>query len=391
MKFDGPLLEGRWRLGPRVGRGAQAHTFLARDEKARDERVVVLKQFHLEKSTWKKFDLYEREVAVLKKLRHPHIPRFLSAFESEPGVFNLVIERMPGATLRAIATKVRFTDGELRDIIERVLDILDHIHTRNPPVIHRDIKPANLIRDAKGNLALVDFGGVRHALREEGGSTVVGTFGYMAPEQLHGQATPATDIYGLGATIVALAGGVEPEDVPRQGLRMDLSAHLAGRDAGLISVLEVMTAPDPDKRPSRARTVRTLLREQMRAAPKSISRLPVPTGAQQVLASDEPKPFEELSELIDEVPQPVEALLRILLVIFAVGGFAAVTVVKAALLPLIFGVLSLMSDSNGKAKLNAAKRDARQALGESQEGLRRLRKTCLNRGGDPPARLPGAQ
>ena len=119
MKFDGPLLNDRWRLGPRMGSGAQARTYLARDEKSRTERVVVLKQFELRNkdSNWKNFDLFEREVRVLKSLRHPGIPRFIESFESEPGVFNLVMEKMSGATLRSIATKVRFTSTELRDIL----------------------------------------------------------------------------------------------------------------------------------------------------------------------------------------------------------------------------------------------------------------------------------
>src|SRR4029079_19524897 len=88
---------------------------------------------------------------------------------------------------------------------------------------------------------------------------VVGTFGYMAPEQLHGQVTAATDIYALGATIVALAGGIEPEDVPRKGLRMDLDRHLPSLDHGLRAALTAMTDPDPDKRPQRARDVVALL------------------------------------------------------------------------------------------------------------------------------------
>src|SRR6185503_9477601 len=92
-----------------------------------------------------------------------------------------------------------------------------------------------------------------------GGSTIVGTYGYMAPEQLHGQVTPATDLYALGATIVALAGGIEPEDVPRKGLRMDLERHLPTLDPGFRAALLAMTDPDPDKRPQRARDVVELL------------------------------------------------------------------------------------------------------------------------------------
>src|SRR5262249_13143492 len=167
-------------------------------------------------------DLYEREVRVLRALRHPGIPRLLDTFEDPPGTHGIVMEKAPGATLKAIATKARFSDDELRDVMRRLLAILDYLHGREPPVIHRDVQPANTVRGAGGGLMLVDFGGVLEALREEGGSTVVGTFGYMAPEQLHGAATPRTDLYGLGATIVALAGRVEPERVARRGLRMDL-------------------------------------------------------------------------------------------------------------------------------------------------------------------------
>src|SRR5205807_27976 len=81
------------------------------------------------------------------------------------------------------------------------------------------------------------------AARDRGGSTIVGTYGYMAPEQLHGQVTAATDIYALGATIVALAGGIEPEDVPRKGLRMDLERHLPTLDPGFRTALLAMTDP----------------------------------------------------------------------------------------------------------------------------------------------------
>lgn len=409
MTFDGPLLDNRWRLGPRMGSGAQAKTFLARDERAKGERIVVLKQFALDKSEgWKNFDLFEREVRVLEKLRHPHIPRYIDSFESKPGEFNLVIEKKPGATLRAMATKVRFADHELRDITARVLEILDHIHRNEPPIIHRDIKPANLLRDAKGKISLVDFGGVRDALRLSGGSTIVGTFGYMAPEQLHGQATPATDIYGLGATIVALAGKVEPEDVPRKGLRMDLQTHLADRDPALVGVLQSMTQPDPDERPQSAREVIELL---AKAKPKSPLKKAQHQHAQSLaridrenkrgnqltrrdraddVADDDRRalarvkrgmairqPFDEVGEIIQDVPSPFSYLVRILLFSFALSGYLGIAVTQAVFLPIVFVLVGAFTSDKHNAKIAATRADIDQALSDGRSGFGSLAKHCL--------------
>src|SRR5690349_1855619 len=256
MAFDGALIGGRYRLGGKLGKGSQGEIFLARDEKTKEE--VVVKRL-TPRGTWKSFELFEREAKVLSQLRHAGVPRHLATIEEPPGTFNLVMARMPGENLRDLTDRRRLSQLELRDVLIRCLEILDYLHTRTPPVVHRDLKPSNIVRAPDGKIALVDFGGVLDAARDRGGSTIVGTFGYMAPEQLHGQVTAATDIYGLGATIVALAGGIEPEDVPRKGLRMDLERHLPTLDPGFRAALAAMTDPEPDKRPQRARDVVALL------------------------------------------------------------------------------------------------------------------------------------
>src|SRR5882724_4420809 len=260
MAFDGPLIGGRYRLGPRLGKGSQGEIHLARDEKAKgaEDREVIVKRL-IPRGSWKSFELFEREAKVLAQLRHSGVPRHLATIEEPPGTFNLVMQRAPGDNLRELAARRRLAQLELRDVLIRCLEILDYLHSRAPAVVHRDLKPSNIMRAPDGKIALVDFGGVLDAARDRGGSTIVGTYGYMAPEQLHGQVTAATDIYALGATIVALAGGIEPEDVPRKGLRMDLERHLPSLDPGFRSALTAMTDPDPERRPQRARDVVALL------------------------------------------------------------------------------------------------------------------------------------
>ncbi len=353
MTFPGPVVAGRWRLGPRLGRGAQAETFLAHDDQGTVE--VVVKRVQL-RHGWKSFELYEREARVLGALRHPGIPKLLAAFEEPPGTFNLVMERMPGEDLRAVATRRGLSGAELRDVLIRTLEILDYLHGRAPPVIHRDLKPANLVRSPRGGVALVDFGGVLEAARERGGSTMIGTFGYMAPEQLHGQVTPASDLYALGATIVALAGGVEPEDVPRKGLRMDLARHLPGLDPGLRATLDALTEPDPDRRPQRARDVIALLAKT--PAPPQIAR------AIATIAT----PAPPRRRLLGFVPEPLGTLLRLFILMCAAMGWLGLQ--AAQLTVRVIGRL-------GGKRARAVTGDLSEMLVEGRDGFGGLIRGCL--------------
>lgn len=103
----------------------------------------------------------------------------------------------------------------------QVLNVLQYLESLSPPVVHRDIKPENIVFDpATGRIQVVDFGGVQKmaALGPNGplGSTVVGTYGFMAPEQFQNRASSQSDLYSLGATVLfLLSGGVPPSDFPQ--------------------------------------------------------------------------------------------------------------------------------------------------------------------------------
>lgn len=171
---------------------------------------------------WKSIELFEREARVLAELRHPRIPRYLGIVRTDEALL-LVQELARGSSLaQRLAEGQRFDEAAARRVAEQVLDALCYLQSTSP-VVHRDIKPSNLVQDDDGILRLVDFGSVRDVAVDSvvGGSTVAGTYGYMAPEQLHGQATNATRNLWLGATLVHLLTRTPPSQLPQRKLRMD--------------------------------------------------------------------------------------------------------------------------------------------------------------------------
>ena len=367
----GPLLGGRFRLGKALGKGSQGELFLATDTKAKgaDATEVVVKRL-TPRGTWKSFELFEREAKVLSQLRHAGVPRHHATIEEPPGTFNLVMQYVPGENLREFAQRRRLSEVELRDILIRCLEILDYLHTRSPPVIHRDIKPSNIVRSADGRCSLVDFGGVLDHTRDKGGSTIVGTFGYIAPEQLHGQVTPAADLYSLGATMVALAGGVEPEDVPRKGLRMDLAKQLPSLEPSFRHVLEEMTETDPDKRPQRAREVVALL---AKANPARTSR-----DERNDRALTRP-PTQEIGprKLFGDVQEPLGTLLRIGVLGFGASGWVGMMGIRLSL-AIVVGILSVFAFPARK-RMHGVGRELDAMLSEGQGGFVDMMKGAMAR------------
>jgi serine/threonine protein kinase len=115
-----------------------------------------------------------------------------------------------------------FTESETKQIAKALLRILIYLHGKTPPIVHRDIKPSNILL-ANRHAHLVDFGSVK-AITGSGDTntfTVVGTYGYMPPEQFSGRAVPASDLYSLGATLITLMTGIHPSSLPRKGVKVD--------------------------------------------------------------------------------------------------------------------------------------------------------------------------
>ncbi len=263
------LRDGRFVVLGSIGEGSQGRTFDGFDRL--EGKPVAIKRFDVRGAKeWKDVELAEREARVLQSLSHPMLPRYVERFE-ENGALYLVMEKIEGESLAALrARHATLSEGEVVRLLRDAAEVLDYLHGRAPPVIHRDIKPGNVIRRPDGSYAFVDFGAVRDKLRPEGGSTVVGTFGYMAPEQFQGRALPGSDVYAVGATALTMLTGQSPEDLPHKGLAIDVRAALRGRSERLAGVLEAMLDPDPDRRPAAIRPL--LERAGHRTAPPRPSR-----------------------------------------------------------------------------------------------------------------------
>jgi serine/threonine protein kinase len=232
------LLGDRYRALKSIGQGGFGRTFLAVDEYKPSKPRCVIKQFFPQFQTpqnaQKAAQLFQKEAVRLDDLgTHPQIPALFAHFEADNYQY-LVQEFIDGQTLaQELGAGVALSEFKVREVLFDLLPVLQFVHEKQ--VIHRDIKPENIIRRASkteilepenngkpednpfqlGQLVLVDFGAAKFATATALGrtGTVIGTVGYVAPEQFIGQAVPASDLYCLGVTCVQLLTATEPFDL----------------------------------------------------------------------------------------------------------------------------------------------------------------------------------
>src|SRR4028118_837232 len=185
-------------------------TYLAKKKKTR--KLVVIKQFQFAQlgASWAEYEAYEQEIKVLQKLDFPGIPRYLDSFQTDRG-FCMVQEYKNAES--AVARTL--SPPDIKQIAIANLEILVDLQSQKLPIIHRDIKPENLLIDDELNVYLVDFGLARLGGGNIAASSVVkGTMGFMPPEQMFNRKlTKASDLYGLGITLICLLTGTKSADV----------------------------------------------------------------------------------------------------------------------------------------------------------------------------------
>jgi serine/threonine protein kinase len=260
MFFRGQII-GKYKILSTIGSGGFGTVYLAEDTWI--DKKVALKVPHKQGVD---FGELLREPRLLATLNHPNIVTILTA-EKQENVFFIVMEFVPGETLETIIAREGALDlSTALDYTCQICNAVDHAHRQG--VLHRDLRPSNVLVTDNGMAKVADFGTSRFLEIAAHGTTVIGSPPYMAPEQFHGKAVFASDLYSLGVTIFQMLTGVLPYDTPSPA---DLDRLVRG---------DLLTAP----------------RLKNPKIPKAINDIVL-----KAMAPDIPARYQHASDLLDDV------------------------------------------------------------------------------------------
>lgn len=200
---------GRYELRRLLGMGGMGAVWLAYDSRLKEEVALKFLPTHIAGDAVALDDL-RSETLKNRRLAHPNLVRIHDLSESPDEMPFLSMEYVQGSNLnelRLVQPGKVFTWEFLQPLVKQLCNALQYAHGEG--LVHRDLKPGNLMLDARNRLKLADFGtaSVIHdsARRTTVGTHVIGTPGYMSPQQLTGERpSVADDIYSLGATLYEL-------------------------------------------------------------------------------------------------------------------------------------------------------------------------------------------
>jgi serine/threonine protein kinase len=236
-----------------LGAGGMGVVYKARQ--IRLERIVALKVLSPQLSRDPEFVArFNREAKVMAALSHPGIVQIFD-FGQEADLCFLVMEYIDGLSLRQLMKDRKLAPEEALKIVPRICEALEYAHSKG--VIHRDIKPENILLDRDGRVRIADFGLARVMAREGAArftvsNVVMGTPGYMAPEQYQSMSVDhRADIYSLGAVFYEMLTGQIPVG------RFDLPSKKVRIDVRLDDVVMKALENEPDRRYQRASEFQT--------------------------------------------------------------------------------------------------------------------------------------
>ncbi|BBM87970.1 serine/threonine-protein kinase [Candidatus Uabimicrobium amorphum] len=190
---------GKYIIEKELGRGGMGVVYKAYDTQY--DIYVALKLITKEGFSQDDYERFSQEIKALARLNHPNIVRFYE-FSTTPKPY-FTMEYIEGCTLDKKIKEHNVKSLWLVEVMMQICKALEHAHQCN--IIHRDIKPSNILIDTQGVVKVMDFGVAKidsaHRQNLSQSGTIIGSIHYMAPEQVLGKATYASDIYSVGATM----------------------------------------------------------------------------------------------------------------------------------------------------------------------------------------------
>ena len=261
------VLHQRYCIVKELGSGGFATTYLAIDRQSNPPVKCAIKQLQPRFNSptiWASAkERLGTEAMVLQWLgNHAQIPQLLAHFE-ENKQFYLVLEFIEGEELEQEVHRQLLNEQQVIDLLFDVLEILEFVHQQG--VIHRDIKPSNLIRRKNdGKMTLIDFGAVKEigtlafdSRKQNVQTQIIGTPGYMPPEQNNGKPVYSSDIYALGKTAIFALTGKSPVEWTNSNIdEVAPWYEQANISDALIKIISRMTAQKTPERYQKAATVK---------------------------------------------------------------------------------------------------------------------------------------
>lgn len=210
----GALLKDRYKIVRELSRGGFGRVFLARDQQLHDRPVVVkIKLDHAIEDPWfeRKFS---EELRALTLIDHPGVVGALDSGRTPDGRPYLVMQYIEGGTLRQVISPEGLPLERAANLVRQIGQALGAAHDKK--VWHRDLKPENIMLQTlpggDDHVRLIDFGiaTIADLERKDPRTRIAGSLHYMAPEQVTGQPSAATDIYALGVIAYEMLTGRKP-------------------------------------------------------------------------------------------------------------------------------------------------------------------------------------
>lgn len=242
--MERPAEHARYEIGELIGEGGMGSVYLARDREL--YRDVALKVVRDTAPTVDERERILREARILASLEHPGIVPIHDVGTLPDGRLFYVMKRVRGERFDEFVRGPRARSELLRAFLQ-VCDAVAFAHAAG--VIHRDLKPQNVMLGAFGEVLVLDWGVAKTSHQKsmpvDAAATAVGTPGYMAPEQVHGEADERADVYGLGGLLFFLLTREHPSATSETAHQWSIGANVP---PALRAICERARAAEPGAR-----------------------------------------------------------------------------------------------------------------------------------------------